>query len=249
MYIYIYIYISIYTDRQTDRQTHTHTHTHTHAQTTYTDTHWRTPAHIRICMHVFTGMHVHICIRKHPHIHVPTHMYIFHRHAHTHDPQNESINAHTDIHCHSHNNWGPRNGFQRFLVSAYYWNTVGKPETDPPSLWEWQYDIFQANWAYNSCSDCHKCIHTHHMHACAHLYMYTIIIPGKFRQFMQRLPQMHTYTSYAHMCALVYAYHNYSRQMKTMYATTVTHVCTHSLSDWESEFVPYLWMVSHPLVT
>jgi hypothetical protein len=29
--------------------------------------------------------------------------------------------------CHSHNNWGPRNSFQRFLVPAYYWKTVEKP--------------------------------------------------------------------------------------------------------------------------
>jgi hypothetical protein len=33
--------------------------------------------------------------------------------------------------CHSHNNWGPRNSFQRFLVPIYYWRTVEKPETDP----------------------------------------------------------------------------------------------------------------------
>ncbi len=29
------------------------------------------------------------------------------------------------------NNWGPRNSFQRLLVSVYYWKTVEKTETDP----------------------------------------------------------------------------------------------------------------------
>jgi hypothetical protein len=38
--------------------------------------------------------------------------------------------------CHSHNNWGPRNNFQRFLVPVYYWKAVEKPETDPQLLWE-----------------------------------------------------------------------------------------------------------------
>ncbi len=38
--------------------------------------------------------------------------------------------------CHSHNNWGPRNSFQRFLVPVYYWKTVEKPETGPQLLWE-----------------------------------------------------------------------------------------------------------------
>ncbi len=41
--------------------------------------------------------------------------------------------------CHSHNNWGPWNSFQRFLVPVYYWETVEKPETDPQLLGEWQY--------------------------------------------------------------------------------------------------------------
>ncbi len=26
--------------------------------------------------------------------------------------------------CHAHNNWGPRNSFQRFSVPVYYWKTV-----------------------------------------------------------------------------------------------------------------------------
>jgi hypothetical protein len=30
--------------------------------------------------------------------------------------------------CHSRNNWGPRNGFQRVLVPIYYRKTVEKPE-------------------------------------------------------------------------------------------------------------------------
>jgi hypothetical protein len=33
--------------------------------------------------------------------------------------------------CHSHNNRGPRNGFERLLEPVYYWNTVEKLETDP----------------------------------------------------------------------------------------------------------------------
>ena len=28
--------------------------------------------------------------------------------------------------------------FQWFLVPAYYWKTIEKPETDPQLLWEWQ---------------------------------------------------------------------------------------------------------------
>jgi hypothetical protein len=43
--------------------------------------------------------------------------------------------------CHSHNNWGPRNSFQRLLVPVYFWKTVEKPETDPQLLWEWQYRL------------------------------------------------------------------------------------------------------------
>jgi hypothetical protein len=46
---------------------------------------------------------------------------------------------HKISYCHSHNNWGPRNNFQRFLVLVFYWKTVEKPETDPQLLWEWQY--------------------------------------------------------------------------------------------------------------
>jgi hypothetical protein len=46
---------------------------------------------------------------------------------------------HNNIYCHSHNNWGPWNSVQRFLVPVYYWKTVRKPETDPQLLWEWQY--------------------------------------------------------------------------------------------------------------
>jgi hypothetical protein len=44
--------------------------------------------------------------------------------------------------CHSHNNWGPRNSFQRFLVPVYYWKTVGKTWNWPSNqlLWEWQYE-------------------------------------------------------------------------------------------------------------
>jgi hypothetical protein len=46
--------------------------------------------------------------------------------------------------CHAHNNWGPRNSFQRFLVPVYYWKTVEKPETDPQLFWVWQYfDVCQ----------------------------------------------------------------------------------------------------------
>jgi hypothetical protein len=40
--------------------------------------------------------------------------------------------------CHSHNNWGPRNSFQRLLVPVYYWKPLERPETDPQLLWEWQ---------------------------------------------------------------------------------------------------------------
>ncbi len=47
------------------------------------------------------------------------------------------VNIYT--YCHSHNNWGPWNSFQRFLVPGYYWKTVETPETDPQLLWEWQY--------------------------------------------------------------------------------------------------------------
>ncbi len=43
------------------------------------------------------------------------------------------------LYCHSHNNWGPRNSFQRLLVPVYFWKTVERPETDPRLLWEWQY--------------------------------------------------------------------------------------------------------------
>ena len=35
------------------------------------------------------------------------------------------------FYCHSHNNWGPWNSFQRLLVPVYYWKSVKKPETDP----------------------------------------------------------------------------------------------------------------------
>ncbi len=42
------------------------------------------------------------------------------------------------MHCHSHNNLGLRNDFQRFWVPVYYWKTVEKPETDPQLLCEWQ---------------------------------------------------------------------------------------------------------------
>ncbi len=40
--------------------------------------------------------------------------------------------------CHSHNNWGPKNSFQRFLVPVCYWKTVEKPETAPQLSWESQ---------------------------------------------------------------------------------------------------------------
>jgi hypothetical protein len=50
----------------------------------------------------------------------------------------------TCIYCHSHNIWGPRNSFRRFLVPVYYWETVEKPETDPQLLWEWQYCEFTS---------------------------------------------------------------------------------------------------------
>ncbi len=46
--------------------------------------------------------------------------------------------------CHSHNNWGPQNSFQLFLVPVYYWKNLEKPETDPQLLWEWQY---LSTWA------------------------------------------------------------------------------------------------------
>jgi hypothetical protein len=38
------------------------------------------------------------------------------------------------MYCRSHNDGGPRNSFQRFLVPVYYWKTVKKPETDPQLL-------------------------------------------------------------------------------------------------------------------
>jgi hypothetical protein len=39
--------------------------------------------------------------------------------------------------CHSHNNWGPRNSFQRLVVPVVdYWKIVETPETDPQLLWE-----------------------------------------------------------------------------------------------------------------
>ncbi len=45
------------------------------------------------------------------------------------------------MYLHSHNNWCPRNGFQRFLVPGYYWKTVEKSETDPQRLWEWHFMV------------------------------------------------------------------------------------------------------------
>ncbi len=39
--------------------------------------------------------------------------------------------------CHSHNNWGLQNCFQRFLVPVYNWKIVEKPVTDSQLLWEY----------------------------------------------------------------------------------------------------------------
>jgi hypothetical protein len=119
----------------------------------------------RLYMHTYTYMHRRIIIlrymaAKEPHVKV---WHLFY----------------------SHNNWGPRNSFQRLLVPVYYWKIVEKPETDPQLLWEWQYVLARIYIFVVTLLVClHSCIYmrcmtlfnmyTHpFMHACMRTYTNT----------------------------------------------------------------------------
>ncbi len=63
-------------------------------------------------------------------------VFVYERHKNLHTC---TYAQHKDVsYCHSHNNRGALNGFERFLVPVYYWETAEKPETDPQLLSQWR---------------------------------------------------------------------------------------------------------------
>jgi hypothetical protein len=122
--------------------------------------------HVCKCMYEWVCIHVCSCVC----VWMRVHMYL-----------NKLTSC---MYCDSHNNWGPQNSFQRFVVPVYYWKTVEKPETDPQLLWEWHY-VWRMRKEKYSLSSMHTytfniCTQTFgmHQHIFVRTYVYTHIYAG-----------------------------------------------------------------------
>jgi hypothetical protein len=118
-----------------------------------------TALYMCMCMCMCANTYANVCLcactnttQTQPHTTNATH--ITKTNAQNTQPQTTHSLSHAYTYCHSHNNWGPRNSFQRFLVPVYCWKTIEKPETDlnyygNGSTWWLLYSHFHNN--------CHFC--------------------------------------------------------------------------------------------
>ncbi len=140
----IHIYIQKYQYHLAWRCQNT-TYIHTYIKTHHTHTHTYIKTHACIHCHNKTHTYIHTYIKTHTCIHCHNENTYLHTEKHIRtlnitfmQPFYINIHNFTWMYCQSHNNWGPRNGFQRFIVPVYQWKTAEKPGTDPQLSWEWQ---------------------------------------------------------------------------------------------------------------